>query len=107
MGKMVLTFHPPGGIMTVEGRATMPSKFRGISYHKRHGHWRAKITAHGRDVHLGNWKRADHAARMYDCAATLLRGKQAFVNFDGLPPEGVTVEDVRQIIYRQTGYKAP
>jgi len=71
------------------------SGFRGVSYHKRWHYWRVKIKAYGKDVYLGNYRNPAVGARIWDVAAVLLRGRGTWLNFDGEPPAGHTVEEVR------------
>jgi len=74
--------------------------YRGVSWHSRENRWQAKIKAHGKQVHLGKFSRPEVAARVWDVAAVLLRGEGTLKNFDGSPPEGVSVGDVRARLER-------
>jgi len=72
------------------------SGFRGVSYHIRGRYWRVKIKAQGKHIFLGNFANPATGARVWDVAAVLLRGPGTTLNFDGEPPAGVRVDDVRQ-----------
>ena len=74
--------------------------YHGVSWHSGKGRWQAVIKAHGKLVHLGRYSRPEVAARVWDVAAVLLRGEGALKNFDGSPPEGVSVGEVRARLER-------
>ncbi len=46
------------------------SGFKGVSWHKGNGNWRASIFVNGRNIHLGSFDDADEAAEAYAAAAT-------------------------------------
>lgn len=77
---------------------TKKSRFRGIAWHEGHKKWVAKTHAQGRYVTLGYFDAEEAAARMYDCAARYLRGPNANLNFDGLPPPGITTPEVYHLL---------
>lgn len=54
------------------------SRFVGVAQHR--GRWRAYITAHGRNQHLGLFDTEEAAARARDAAARLLHGEFASLN---------------------------
>jgi hypothetical protein len=49
---------------------TNKSGFKGVSWHKAAGRWRAQITMNGRVVHLGHFKKPEEAHAVYVTAAT-------------------------------------
>lgn len=57
------------------------SGFKGVSRSASVRGWVAKISAHGRQRHLGVFRTAEDAARAYDAAASALHGEFAFQNF--------------------------
>lgn len=62
------------------------SGFKGVSFHKAMGKWRAQISLEGRRRHLSYHATVDDAARAYDVAALDLHGEFATLNFpDGQP----------------------
>lgn len=65
-----------------------PPKYRGVCWHKKDRRWRVKIERHSRCYWLGNWTSQEDAARVYDCAARLVWGPDAVLNFptERLPP---------------------
>ena len=69
-------------------------RYIGIAWHKGHRRWIAKTRVHGRYVTLGYAKNPEDAARLYDCAAIYIWGPRATINFDGLPPVGITTSEV-------------
>jgi hypothetical protein len=62
------------------------SGFKGVSWDKREGKWRAYIHADGRQRHAGHHADPQTAARAYDAAARELHGEYASLNF-ALPGE--------------------
>jgi hypothetical protein len=72
------------------GRATS-SRWKGVGWFKPAGRWRACITQHGRQKHLGYFADEDDAARAYDAAAREFFGEFARLNFpDDQPVTGDT-----------------
>jgi HNH endonuclease len=63
--------------------ANRSSQFKGVKWRKlkNSGHWQATITHHGKRQHLGSFDREDHAALVYDWAASELFGEFARLNF--------------------------
>lgn len=59
------------------------SGFRGVSWHKSEGKWRAVIKVHQRQTQLGYFGAPEDAARAYDAAARRAFGEFARVNFPG------------------------
>jgi hypothetical protein len=57
------------------------SGFKGVSWSKGDGKWRARIRLNGKSIWLGNFCSADEAARAYDNAAKKLFGEFAKTNF--------------------------
>jgi hypothetical protein len=57
-----------------------PPEYRGVSWHKGHHKYHAKIYA-GAMVHLGDFDDAATAALLRDAAERLVRGPDAVLNF--------------------------
>ena len=57
------------------------SKYKGVGWDKRAGKWRAILRSDGRYRNLGYFKNEIDAARAYDIAAKIHRGKFAALNF--------------------------
>lgn len=57
------------------------SGFRGVSWFKPHGLWRARIKVNGSEKDLGYFKDINDAARAYDDAARKYHGDFANLNF--------------------------
>jgi len=81
-----------------EKPAVKTKRLRGIAWHAGHKKWVAKLHANGRYVTLGYYDDPERAARIYDCASKLLRGPDAVLNFDGLPPVDMTSADIRDLL---------
>lgn len=58
------------------------SGFKGVSFHRKTGRWRATIQLDGRHRHLGLFDDAETAARAYDDAALAAWGEWARTNFE-------------------------
>lgn len=56
------------------------SGFRGVSFDRRAGNWKACISVGGKNKHLGTFATAEGAARAYDAAAIELYGAFACTN---------------------------
>ena len=63
-------------------RSDNTSGYKGVSWHKRDGKWKAKITSCGRIKHLGGFSTPEAAALAYDNAAKNLHGEFAKLNFN-------------------------
>ena len=58
------------------------SGYKGVSFYKPTGKWRAKIMRQGRTKYLGYFPTAEAAASAYDLAAKNLHGEFANLNFN-------------------------
>ena len=63
-------------------RSTNKSGYKGVSWHRTAGKWRAKIDSYGRRKHLGLFSTPEAAALAYDKAAKELHGEFAQLNFN-------------------------
>eukprot|EP01047_Picozoa_sp_COSAG01_P046408 COSAG01_NODE_4355_length_5108_cov_4.680176_1_plen_270_part_00 len=68
---------------TTRGASTGTSAYRGVTWLKRTGKWRAEIRHQGRGQHLGSFNDEGDAARAYDARARQLHGASARLNFPG------------------------
>ena len=57
------------------------SRFKGVTWSKASGKWRAYITPNGKEQHLGYFTDESSAALAYDFAAARLHGEFAVLNF--------------------------
>ena len=57
------------------------SRFKGVSWHKRHAQWYAHIGLNGKIHYLGHFPDEESAARAYDEAAAEAFGEFACLNF--------------------------
>ena len=57
------------------------SGFKGVSFRKDRGKYRAYISIHNKTKHLGSFESAENAARAYDDAARFYFGEYASLNF--------------------------
>lgn len=62
-------------------RSTNKTGYKGVSFRKDTGRWRAGICAHLTRKWLGNFTSAEDAARAYDEAARRIYGEFAVLNF--------------------------
>jgi hypothetical protein len=67
-----------------------------VSWHARARKWRVKLKFGGRDYNLGYYDDEVVAARVYDAAALMVRGRRVRFNFDGEPPATVTRAAIRK-----------
>lgn len=63
--------------------STNTTGFKGVSFYKRMGRWRATITVQRQKISLGYFDNPIDAARAYDTAAIELSGEFAKTNFGG------------------------
>ncbi len=56
------------------------SQFKGVSYRKRNGRWRSRITVDGKLLCLGSYPTEEEAALNYNAAARLFFGDYAYLN---------------------------
>jgi hypothetical protein len=56
------------------------SKYKGVSYHKRHNKWYAQIRINGKRIYIGVFKDEIDAAKAYNEAATRYFGEFAKIN---------------------------
>jgi len=65
------------------------SGYKGVSWDRKNGNWRAYITANGSRRHLGRFATAELAAAAYDVAAREIHGQFARLNF----PAGYVLDE--------------
>lgn len=61
-------------------RMRASSQYRGVSYSRADGKWRAGIEVDGRSINLGHFKSEDQAAAAYNSAARKYFGELAYQN---------------------------
>lgn len=61
--------------------ANNTSGFKGVTFHKATGMWRAQISLDGRRIQLSHYATAEDAARAYDAAAREYFREFAYLNF--------------------------
>lgn len=69
-------------LLNCRKRKDKTSKYRGVSFHKPSGKWRAQITHHGKVMYIGIYNTEEDAAKAWDEAAINLRGELAKNNFE-------------------------
>lgn len=62
-------------------RSTNRSGFKGVSFHRQLGKWRAVFHLNGKQIYLGAFPTPEEAARAYDAAAVREWGEFAYPNF--------------------------
>ena len=62
-------------------RGPQSSLYRGVSFHKQTGRWKAIVTTKGERHDLGRYKDEEMAAKAFDKAVIKIRGKDADTNF--------------------------
>jgi hypothetical protein len=72
-------------------RHGVTSRFKGVSWHKKAGKWRAVIALNRKHKHLGHFDNELDAARAYDAAARKQWGEFAKCNL-GQPPAKETMK---------------
>ena len=70
-----------------QGHRNLSSRFKGVSWDKRYNKWRARGTAHGKDVHIGYYDNEEDAARAY----------QGYVEHGTLPARKVPTSAFRKV----------
>eukprot|EP01049_Picozoa_sp_SAG25_P003930 SAG25_NODE_237_length_11266_cov_6.061789_3_plen_543_part_00 len=96
----VLAALPPPVLPSSPAVAYTPRKgatssFRGVSWRKTAGNWRADITVLSQRKFLGVFEDEEEAARTYDKAAARFHGANAVLNFKA-PKAKVPVPDARE-----------
>lgn len=56
------------------------SRFKGVSFHRQSGKWRARVGARGKQIDLGLFSSQEEAAAAYNVAAAPLHGDFAVLN---------------------------
>lgn len=56
-------------------------KYKGVSYQKNIGKWNARISYYGLRWRIGFYETEELAAEAVDCAAVVLHGEFAYLNF--------------------------
>jgi hypothetical protein len=59
------------------------SKYKGVSWVRSSGKWKAAIQVDKKNLHLGYFEDEEEAARAYDAAARKYQGEFAYQNFGG------------------------
>lgn len=65
----------------VQNSRPQKGKYKGVSLRKGKGRWRARIMLNGKLIHLGDFKTAEEAAKVYDESALFYFGDYAWCNF--------------------------
>lgn len=76
------------------------SKYKGVSWDKRHQKWKAKIRYNNKIIHLGSYDDEETPARVYDVFAIKYHGEYARLNF----PDDVekSIETYNNLPVKQT-----
>lgn len=61
------------------------STYKGVSFHRKHNKWTARIRVNGRLINIGLFESEIDAARAYDIMAIKHFGEYANINFPGKP----------------------
>lgn len=69
------------------------SGYKGVTFHKKRGEWRAKISVNGVTNNLGIFSSPEAAARAYDAAAREHFGEFAYLNFPDNPHSQIQPTD--------------
>ena len=69
-------------LMNGKPHSDSTSKFKGVSWHKQHNKWHARIYINGKTKHLGLWDMEEVAALRYDMVAIREFGEFAYLNFN-------------------------
>ena len=64
-----------------KSRVKSAAGYKGISFDKGWGKWRAFISIDKKNKHLGSFTSDTDAARAYDAAARIYHGEFAYLNF--------------------------
>jgi hypothetical protein len=64
-------------------RSDSTSGYRGVGWSKQKKKWQARIHNNGHLYHLGFFEKPEHAALVYDFAASEMFGEFAYLNFEG------------------------
>lgn len=87
--------------LSAKAKVNQRSEYRGVKWLKGKNRWRMVIRHGGKEC-TREFRSQEAAARAYDVASRLLRGSDAPPpNFDGKPPSGVTVSEVRQWLIKR------
>jgi hypothetical protein len=74
------------------------SGFKGVSFHKQTGRFRAALNTNGKCIHLGLFSTAEEAAHAYDVAAIQLWGEFARPNFPPPATPGFSPSDSGSVL---------
>jgi hypothetical protein len=80
---------------------TQQRRYRGVSFEKRNGAWRARLYCRSQHTTLGRFASAELAARSHDLAAVFVMGDRAITNFGVAPAR----EDLARFLKDQSRTK--